>query len=106
MLIYTTRDSLLIMLALFTGIYPNLPKCAIVCLSLLFIDGEATMKIKRFLIDFLIVFTVAFVVNLIVVFLWNLIFHGQGSFEWETALRFAIILGIILPSIGATKWGK
>lgn len=83
--------------ALFTGIYPNLPKSAVVCLSLLFIDGEATMKIKRFLIDFLIVFTVAFVVNLIVVFLWNLIAHGQGSFEWETPLRFAIILGIILP---------
>lgn len=55
------------------------------------------MKIKRFLIDFLIVFTVAFVVNLIVVFLWNLIAHGQGSFEWETPFRFAIILGIILP---------
>ena len=74
-----------------------MPKCAIVCLSFLFIDGEATMKIKRFLIDFLIVFTVAFVVNLIVVFLWNLIAHGQGSFEWETPFRFAIILGIILP---------
>jgi hypothetical protein len=61
------------------------------------------MKIKRFLSHFLIVFTVAFVVNLIVVFLWNLIFHGQGSFEWETPLRFAIVLGIILPIIGATK---
>ena len=80
-----------------------MPKCALICLSLLFIDGEVPMKIKRFLIDFLIVFTVAFVVNLIVVFLWNLIAHGQGSFEWETPFRFAIILGIILPLLSKKK---
>lgn len=61
------------------------------------------MKIKRFLIDFLITFTAVFVVNLIVVFLWNLIAHGQGSFEWETAFRFAIILGIILPILTRKK---
>ena len=61
------------------------------------------MKIKRFLIDFLIVFTIAFVVNLIVVFLWNLIAHGQGAFEWETPLAFSIILGIILPILLSKK---
>ena len=61
------------------------------------------MKIKRFLIDFLIVFTVAFVVNLIVVFLWNLIAHGQGSFDWETPFLFSIVLGIILPILLSKK---
>ena len=61
------------------------------------------MKIKRFLINFLIVFTVALVVNVIVVYLWNLIAHGQGSFDWETPFRFAIILGIILPILTRKK---
>ena len=55
------------------------------------------MKIKRILINFVIVFAVALVVNVIVVYLWNLIAHGQGAFEWATPFRFAIILGIILP---------
>ena len=58
------------------------------------------MKIKKFLIHFAIAFPVAFVVtfvtNAIVVYLWNLIAHGQGVFEWDTAFRFAIMLGITL----------
>lgn len=54
------------------------------------------MKIKRFLIDVVIVFAVAFVVNTIVVYLWNLVRHGQGVFDWETSIRFAIIIGMIL----------
>ncbi len=61
------------------------------------------MKIKRFLIHFIIVFALTFVVNTIVVYLWNLIAHGQGAFDWETSFRFAIILGIIVPIIRATK---
>jgi len=69
--------------------------------SLLFINGEGTMKIKRFLIQFVIVFTVITVVNTIVVYLWNLVAHGQGVFDWETSFRFAIILGIALPIIRA-----
>ncbi len=55
------------------------------------------MKIKRFLIDFVIVFALAFVTNAIVVYLWNLIRHGEGAFNWVSSLTVAIVLGIILP---------
>ena len=61
------------------------------------------MKIKQFLIRFVITFALVFVVNAIVVYLWNLIAHGQGAFDWETSFRFAIILGIVLPIIRGTK---
>ena len=63
-------------------------------------SGGGKMKIKDFLIRFAITFPLAFITtfvsNAIVVYLWNLIAHGQGVFEWDTAFRFAIMLGITL----------
>ena len=49
-------------------------------------------------------FVLAFVITWLI---WGLmIAHGQGVFEWDTALRFAIMLGItlgiVLPVIRAT----
>ena len=65
------------------------------------------MKIKRFLIDFAVVFAVTLVVAAIVTYLWNLIAHGQSAVDWETSFRFAIILGIALPVARAmTSKGK
>lgn len=55
------------------------------------------MSIRQLLIDFCVTFAVTLVVTVVVTFLWNLIFHGGGAIEWETAFRFAIIFGIILP---------
>ena len=55
------------------------------------------MRIKNFLIVFAITFTVPLVVAAIVTYLWNLIANGQNAVDWETAFRFAIILGIALP---------
>ena len=55
------------------------------------------MKIKEFLIRFVIVFAVTFVVNAIVVYLWNLVRHGEGAFDWQLTFTLAIIVGIILP---------
>jgi len=55
------------------------------------------VKIKEFLIRFVIVFAVVFVVNAIVVYLWNLIVHGEGAFNWGLSLTLAIVVGIILP---------
>ncbi len=55
------------------------------------------MKIKKFLIHFLIAFAITFVVNAIVVYLWNLIRHGEGAFNWEITFFFAITFGIVLP---------
>ena len=42
-------------------------------------------------------FAVVFVVNLAVTFLYSLIVHGSGVIDWETAIRFGIMLGFILP---------
>jgi uncharacterized membrane protein YagU involved in acid resistance len=55
------------------------------------------MKIKEFLIRFVIVFAVVFVVNAVVVYLWNLIVHGEGAFNWGLSFTLAIVVGIILP---------
>ena len=68
---------------------------------MLFTNGGDTMKIKRFLIHFVIVFAVTFVVNAIVVYLWNLIMHGQGAFDWGLSFTLAVIVGIVLPLIRA-----
>ena len=59
------------------------------------------MKIKRFLIQFVTIFALVFVINVIVVYLWNLIAHGEGTFDWGLSLTLAIVLGIILPIVRA-----
>ena len=55
------------------------------------------MKIKKFLIHFVITFALTLVFAAIVTYLWNLIVHGQSAVDWETSFRWAIILAIILP---------
>ncbi len=55
------------------------------------------MKMKDSIVYFAITFVVVFVVNAIVVYLYNVIAHGQGAFDWGTTFRFAIILGIVFP---------
>jgi len=57
------------------------------------------MNIKKYAINFTIIFTIALVVNIIVSFLYSLIVHGSGVIDWETSFRFAIVLGIVLPWI-------
>ena len=54
------------------------------------------MKIKKLVVEFVAVFTVALVTVALVTFLWNLIGHGESTVDWETSFRFAIIFGIIL----------
>jgi len=55
------------------------------------------MKIRRVLVDGIIVFSVSFVVCILVTWLSNLIVHKANTIDWETSSRFAILLGIILP---------
>jgi len=64
------------------------------------------MNIKKLLISFVTIFTVTLVVAAIVTYLWNLIRHGQGAFDWETSFRLAIILGIAVPVIRAMRSRK
>ena len=55
------------------------------------------MTVKKFVTDFALTFVIVFIVSLIVTFLYGLIAHGQGVVDWETAFRFAVILGVALP---------
>jgi hypothetical protein len=54
------------------------------------------MSVKRLLAGFVTVFAVTLIVSLIVTFLWNLAVHGALTTDWETSIRFAIVLGIVL----------
>lgn len=55
------------------------------------------MKTMRFLIDSVTVFAITLIVSVLVSLLWNLIVHGVSTIDWETSVRFAILLGVILP---------
>ncbi|NOX67300.1 MAG: hypothetical protein GXO85_16255 [Chlorobi bacterium] len=64
------------------------------------------MKAINFLRDFAITFVIVFVVIVIVSYIYSLIVHGAGSVDWETSIRFAIILGIIFPTISIIEKRK
>ncbi len=59
------------------------------------------MKILTFLRDFVITCVITFIVSIIVSYFYSLIAHGIGTIDWEASIRFAIIFGIIFPSIRA-----
>jgi hypothetical protein len=60
---------------------------------------------KRFLVDFAVVYAVSLVVCAVVSLLWNLIAHGTGTVDWETSFRFAVPFGIIFSWM-ETRRGK
>ena len=55
------------------------------------------MIIRKLLGDVVMVFSVSFIVSVIVSLLWSLIVHGSPTIDWETSFRFAILFGIIFP---------
>ena len=57
------------------------------------------MKLKFDFKKFLISFIVAFIVNIIVVYLWDLFFHGQGTFNFGFSLTVALALSVVLSFI-------
>jgi hypothetical protein len=59
------------------------------------------MKASSLLADAAITLAVTLAVSALVTFLWSLARHGAGIVDWETAFRFAIILGIALPLLQA-----
>ena len=61
------------------------------------------MSIKKIVIRFVTVFAVSLLVTLGITFLWNLVFHGAATIDWETSFRFATVLGIILTIIASRK---
>ncbi len=62
------------------------------------------MDMKESLKGFLIVGPIVFLVSLIVTYLYSLIVHGSGVWDWEMSIRLGIIFGIALPL--ATQFGK
>ena len=61
------------------------------------------MKILKFIRDFLTVFLLVFVISAIVSYAYSLIVHGNGIFDWESAIRLGIIFGIIFPAAGMMR---
>ncbi len=57
------------------------------------------MKLKFDFKKFLISFIVAFIVNIIVVYFWDLFFHGQGTFNFGFSFAVALALSIVLSFI-------
>jgi NhaP-type Na+/H+ or K+/H+ antiporter len=64
------------------------------------------MSIVPFLRSFLIIFVLVFIVTVVTTFLYGLIAHGTGLVDWESALRFGLILGISLPLVGRFEGKK
>jgi hypothetical protein len=61
------------------------------------------MNIKKLLPDFTITFIVTLVTNLVVTYLYNLLVHNSSVIDWETSIRFGLILGIVLPLVNKRK---
>ena len=61
------------------------------------------MRISSLLIRFGTTFAIVFVVNAVVVYVWNLIRHGEGAFDWGLTLALAVMLGIVLTLTEARK---
>lgn len=57
------------------------------------------MKLKFDSKKFLIYFIAAFIVNIIIVYFWDLFFHGQGTFNLGSSLAVALALGVVLSSV-------
>ena len=61
------------------------------------------MSIRKLVVDAVIVFSVTLVASVVVSVLWNLVAHRTTAIDWETSVRFAIVLGIIVPWIQARR---
>jgi hypothetical protein len=57
------------------------------------------MKFKFDFKKFLISVPIAFIVNIIVLYLWDLFFHGQGTFNLGSSLTIALALSVVLSFI-------
>ena len=57
------------------------------------------MKLKFDFRKFLISFIVAFIVNIIVVYLWDSFFHGQGTFNLGISFMVALAISVALSFI-------
>ncbi len=56
------------------------------------------MKIKNFIVGFLITFGVSLAANVMVSICWNYFVKSNGfAIDWETGFRISLILAIVIP---------
>jgi hypothetical protein len=61
------------------------------------------MSMRRLVVEVVSVSSVALVISILVSVLWNVIAHKTTAIDWETSVRFAIVLGIIVPWVQARR---
>jgi ascorbate-specific PTS system EIIC-type component UlaA len=61
------------------------------------------MKKLTFIKEFFLTGLITFVVAAVVSFLYSLLAHGSGRVDWETAVRLAIIFGVVLTWINLRR---
>ena len=64
------------------------------------------MNIAPFFRSFLIIFVLVFAVTAITTFAYNLVAHGTGVVDWDSAFRFGLILGVSLPLVARFEGKK
>ncbi|MGK7311349.1 MAG: hypothetical protein ACN0LA_03845 [Candidatus Longimicrobiales bacterium M2_2A_002] len=62
--------------------------------------------LKNVLAGFAIVAPITLVVAAVVSLIYSLIAHGTGTVDWGSAVRLAVILGIIIPVTQAMGAGS
>ncbi len=70
------------------------------------ISGEKIMRLLTHLRDFAVTFIIVFTVTLVVGYLYNLLVHGLGEANLETAFQLALIFGIVFPLLGRMESAK
>ncbi|MFN8206727.1 MAG: hypothetical protein U0T82_04880 [Bacteroidales bacterium] len=56
------------------------------------------MKLKDFIIRFVLIFSVAFLINAVFSGSWNYFIRGREfNIAWEQSFRLALILAIVIP---------
>lgn len=64
------------------------------------------MKIKELLLDFILLFLIAFITVSAVTFLFNILIHNLNEVDWATSVRLAIIFGIFFPRLHYRERGQ
>jgi hypothetical protein len=62
------------------------------------------MSKRELLARFAITFAVAFIVNVLVVYFWDLIKEGEGTFDWPLSLVIAFFIGVFVTL--AVSWKR
>ena len=64
------------------------------------------MNWKMFFLNFVVTFVVAVIAAAATTFLFNLIFHGGGSVDWEQAFRFGVMFGVTFGIVFSFRKNK